>query len=73
MKLDQDKVEVIGIILEPTTVKPVRGFIGMIGCFWRFIPAFSWLATLLITLIKKYARCKLTEDCQRHLIVLKKS
>lgn len=49
---------------EPKTVRQVRGFIGAIGYYRRFIPAFSRLATPLIALTKKYVRFKLTEDCQ---------
>ena len=43
-----DKVEVIRAITKPWTVRKVRGFIGVIGYYKRFIPAFWRLATLLI-------------------------
>ena len=35
-----DKVEVIRAMPEPRTVREVRGFIGAIGYYRRFIPAF---------------------------------
>lgn len=41
-----DKVEIIRVMPEPKTVRQVRGFIGVIGYYRRFIPAFSRLATL---------------------------
>ena len=71
IKPDMDKVEVIRNMPEPKTVKQVRGFIGAIGYYRRFIPAFSRLATPLIALTKKYARFKWTEDCQKSFDAMK--
>ena len=68
---DIDKVEVIRAMPEPRTVKEVRGFIGTIGYYRRFIPAFSRIATPLIALTRKYARFSWTEDCQRSFNTLK--
>ena len=71
VKPDLDKVEVIRAMPEPKTVRQVRGFIGAIGYYRRFIPAFSRIATPLIQLTKKYARFKWTEECQRSFDCLK--
>ena len=71
IKPDLDKVEVIRAMPEPRSVREVRGFIGAIGYYRRFIPAFSRLAGPMIALTKKYARFKWTEDCQRALDCLK--
>ena len=49
---------------EPKTVRQVRGFIGAIGYYRRFIPAFSRIATPLIALTKKNAHFKWINDCQ---------
>ena len=68
---DIDKVEVIRAMPEPRTVREVRGFIGAIGYYRRFIPAFSRIATPLIELTKKYAWFSWTEDCQRSFNMLK--
>ena len=68
---DIDKVEVIRAMSEPRTVREVRGFIGAMGYYRRFIPAFSRIATPLIALTKKYARFSWTEDCQRSFNTLK--
>ena len=65
IKTDVDKVEVIKAIPAPKTVREIRGFIGAIGYYRRFIPAFSRLAGPLISLTKKYAQFRWTEDCQR--------
>ena len=68
---DIDTTEVIRAMPEPRTVKEVRGFIGAICYYRRFIPAFSRTATPLIALTKKYARFSWTEDCQRSFNTLK--
>ena len=47
------------------SLREVRGFIGAIGYYRRFIPVFPRLAGPLITLKKKYARFKWTENCQK--------
>lgn len=65
IKPDLDKVEIIRTMPAPKSVREVRGFIGAIGYYRRFIPAFSRLAGPLIALTKKYARFRWTEDCQR--------
>ena len=56
IKPDDDKVKVIRSMQEPKTVRQVRGFIGAIGYYRRFIPAFSRIATPLIALTKKNAQ-----------------
>ena len=68
---DIDKVEVIRAMAEPRTVREVRGFIGTIGYYRRFITAFSRIARLLIALTRKYAGFSWTEDCQRSFNTLK--
>lgn len=73
IKTDLDKVEVIKAMPTLKTVRDIRGFIGAIGYYRRFIPAFSWLAGSLIALMKKYARFRWTEDCQRAFEALKTS
>lgn len=65
IKPDLNKVEVIREMPDPKTVRQMRGFIGTIGYYRWFIPAFSRLATSLTALTKKYARFGWTEDCQR--------
>ena len=71
IKTDVDKVEVIRAMPAPKTVRDIRGFIGAIGYYRRFIPAFSRLAGPLISLTKKYTRFSWTGDCQRAFEALK--
>ena len=69
IKTYDDKAEVICSISELKTVRQVKGFIGAIGYYCRFIPAFSSMA--LIALTKEDARFKWTDDCQRLFDMLK--
>ena len=71
IKPDDDKVEVICSVSEPKTFRQVWGFVGAIGYYRRFIPAFSRIATPLIALTKKGVRFKWTDDCQRSFDMLK--
>ena len=71
IKPDDDKVKVIRSMPESRTVRQVRGFIGAIGYYQRFIPAFSRIAISPIALTKKDTRFKWTDDCQRSFDMLK--
>lgn len=52
-------------------MRQVRGFIGAIGYYRRFVPAFSRTAIPLVALTKKYARFKWIEDWQQAFDTLK--
>lgn len=67
------KVEAIRKLPAPTTVREVRGFIGMCSYYRRFIPNFSKIAEPLIDLTRKYASFKWTSCCQEALDFLKES
>lgn len=71
VRQDLDKVEVIRAVPKLKTFRQIRRFIGAIRYSRRFVPAFSRLAGPLIALIKKYARFKWSEDCQRFFDSLK--
>ena len=70
---DSDKVAVIRSLPNPTSVKEVRSFIGMCSYYRRFMPNFSKVAEPLVSLTKKYARFKWTEQCQCAFDFLKSS
>lgn len=73
VKPNPDKVKAIRNLPSPKTVKQIRGFMGMIGFYRRFIPNFSQIAEPLIALTKKYAKFKWTIDCQKAFDFLKES
>ena len=60
----QNKVRAIKLLQPPTTVREVRGLLGMVGWYRRFIPEFSQTSEPLINLTKKYARFKWDDKCQ---------
>lgn len=75
VKPNPDKVKAIRNLPSPKTVRQIRGFMGMIGFYRRFIPNFSQIAEPLIALTKKYtfvlnSSGQLT--VKKHLIFLKK-
>lgn len=73
IKPDPKKVEAIASVSAPTSVREVRGFIGMCSYYRRFIPNFSEIAKPIIALTKKYSKFKWTDDCQRAFKYLKDS
>ena len=48
-----DKIQSIREAQRPVTKKQVRGFLGLAGFYWKFIPNFSEVAAPLTDLIKK--------------------
>ena len=73
IKPDPKKVEAIQSIAVPTSVREVRGFIGMCSYYRRFIPNFSEIAEPIISLTRKYAKFKWSEKCQNAFEFLKSS
>jgi len=68
---DYDKVKAIQAVVNPSTVREVRGFIGMCSYYRRFIPDFSSIAEPLINLTRKYARFQWDDTCQVAFVRLK--
>ena len=73
VKPDPKNVDAIKTLPHPTTVKQVRGFIGMCSYYRRFIPNFSEIAEPLLRLTKKYARFNWSTECQDAFDYLKNS
>ncbi|KAD2804421.1 hypothetical protein E3N88_37798 [Mikania micrantha] len=53
VQVDQDKVQVVTSWPIPSTVKEVRGFLGLTGCYRRFVRHYGIIAHLLTALTKK--------------------
>jgi hypothetical protein len=56
IKPDPKKVDTIRQLPAPTSVREIKGFIGMCSYYRRFTPNFSQIAELLIDLTRKYAK-----------------
>ncbi|MEW8546530.1 MAG: reverse transcriptase domain-containing protein [Candidatus Thiodiazotropha sp.] len=70
---DPDKVKVMKNLPPPTTVKEVRGAIGMLSYYRRYIPNFAEIAAPIIDLTRKYAKFSWTPQCDRAFNFLKES
>jgi hypothetical protein len=48
----------------PTSVGNIRSFLGLAGCYWRFIEGFSKISKLMTKLLKKDKKFKWTPACE---------
>ena len=53
LKVDLDKVKAILALTAPTNVREIRGFLGCVGYYRRFIKDYAWKALPLTELLKK--------------------
>ena len=60
---DPDKLKAVAELMPPKNVKEVRGFLGFVGFYRRFVPEFSTLAKPLFHLTKKKSVWEWTEAC----------
>ena len=51
--VDPSKVQSVTEWFAPTSVGEIRGFLGLVGYYWRFIENFSKIAKPMTTLLKK--------------------
>ena len=65
LEVDTNKVRAILALLAPTYVKEVRGFLGCIGYYRRFIESYAKQATPLTELLKKEEEFIWTEKRQK--------
>ena len=73
VKPDPKKIEVMRSVPQPTCVKEIRSFIGMMSYYRKFVPNFSEIAKPLINLTKKRAKFEWDEKCQTAFEFLKES
>jgi len=50
---DPGKIDAVRRFLEPTTVTSVRSFLGLTGCYHKYIKGYSRIASPLFELTKK--------------------
>ena len=64
IEVDKAKVEVIGKLPSPNSVKAIRSFLGHAGFYRRFIKDFSKIARPLTRLLEKDVSFDFTPECQ---------
>ncbi|KAL4366463.1 hypothetical protein GQ457_05G035950 [Hibiscus cannabinus] len=64
LAVEQGKVEAIRKWPEPKRIKEVRGFLGLIGYYRRFIRGFTSLATPIKDLLRKWEQFEWTQEAQ---------
>ena len=67
LEVDQAKVSIIKTLLQPTTVKGIRSFLGHAIFYRRFIRDFSKIARPLCRLLEKDAKFILMSPAKIHL------
>ena len=65
LEVDTDKVRAILALVAPTCVREIRGFLGCVGYYRRFIEGYAKQATPLTELLKKEEGFVWTERRQR--------
>ena len=64
LEVDQEKVSIIKTLLQPTTVKGIRSFLGHFGFYRRFIKEFSKISRPLCRLLEKDEKFDFDEACK---------
>ena len=62
--VDPTKVTSVIKWVAPTSVGEIRSFLGLTGCFRRFIKNFSKIAKPMMELLKKDTKFKWTKECE---------
>ena len=65
ISVDPSKIKDVVEWVTPTVVKEVRGFLGLVGYYGRFVPDFSKIAKPLIRLSKKNEPYVWTEEKEK--------
>jgi len=71
LQVDTNKIFIIQRVPPPQKVRDVRGFLGLVGYYRRFIKDFSKLASPLFGLLGKYVEFIWLENYQEALDTLK--
>jgi hypothetical protein len=61
--VDPGKVEAVLKWEKPTNVTEIRSFLGLAGCYRRFIEGFSTIASPLTKLTRKEVRLNWLKEC----------
>lgn len=70
--VDPQKVVAVAGWSRPTTVSEIRSFLGLPGCYRKFVEGFSQIAVPLTQLTRKGVKFEWTDDCERSFKKLKR-
>jgi hypothetical protein len=70
--VDPGKVEAVLKWEKPTNMAEIRSFLGLAGCYRRFIEGFSTIASPLTKLTRKEVRLNWSKECQESFQELKR-
>jgi len=65
LEVDMEKVKAILSLVAPTNIREIRGFLGCVGYYRRFIEGYAKEATALTELLKKEVEFVWTEEKKR--------
>ena len=72
VEVDPEKVRVVEKMKEPSSLKDVRAFLGLVGYYQKFIPAFGKTAEHLYMLLNKSNKFEWSTECTSSVAELKK-
>ena len=72
VKVDQEKVRAVERMKEPSSLKDVRAFLGLVGYYGNFIPDIRKTAESLYSLLNKSNKFEWATECKNAVTDLKK-
>ena len=69
--MDLEKIEAEKQWPRPTFATDIRSFLGLAGCYRRFVKGFSSIASPLTRLTQKMVKFQLSDDCEKTFADLK--
>jgi hypothetical protein len=71
ISVDPEKVQEVMDWKPPTTVRQIRGFLGLAGYYRRFIPDFSRIAKPMMELLRKGVKFEWSQKCEDAIYALR--
>ena len=65
VSVDPDKIEAVLSWERPKSIFEIRSFLGLTGCYKRFIEDFSWLAAPMTRLTRKLVKFEWNYLCEK--------
>ena len=72
VEVDPEKVRAVERMKEPSSLKDVRTFLGLVSYYWNFIPGFGKTADPLNSLLNQSNKFEWSTECKNAVTELKK-